>query len=300
MHETERSGILLAVIGFAILSVGDAVIKTMAGIWPVLAVAALRFSIGAIGLAALLLVKEGPRAFIPRHPWMQLGRGVCLAASSVSFFAAIFIMPLAETMAIVFLAPILTAMLSGPLLKEQVRPAVWGASVISSVGVLLVLRPNIALLGWAAFLPVITAIFIALLFILNRASAGSGSTLSMQVFLSAVAAPILVAAAFLMRATGLDGYDFGWPGWELILRCAFVALTASTAHWLMYLGTLRAGASQIAPASYVQLLVAIVLGWWMFGDRPDLPTLTGAALIIFAGFYLWRDARRVAQFNAGR
>ena len=68
MQQDERSGLLLALTGFALLSVGDAIIKTMAGQWSPLAVAALRFAIGAAALSALLLVTEGPAAFRPSKP----------------------------------------------------------------------------------------------------------------------------------------------------------------------------------------------------------------------------------------
>ena len=53
MQQDDRSGLLLAASGFASLSVGDAIVKTMAGEWSPLAVAALRFTIGALGLATL-------------------------------------------------------------------------------------------------------------------------------------------------------------------------------------------------------------------------------------------------------
>lgn len=298
MHHTERTGMLLAVLGFSVLSLGDAVIKSMAGAWPVMAVAALRFAISAVALGVAVAVKEGPRALFPRDAWLQLGRGLSTAISSLSFFAAIFIMPMAETVAIVFLSPVLTAILSGPLLGEKVRRAVWFASAMSLVGVALVLRPNLAELGLAAFLPVLTAVFMSLVFILNRASAGRGSILSMQFFNSGIAAVVLVAVAFLARDSGLQMAQFGWPDWDVVARCALVAITATTAHWLIYSGTMRAGASQIAPASYVQLLVATALGWWIFGNRPDFPTLAGAACIVFAGIYLWRDSKRMARLNA--
>mgnify|MGYP004134736429 CR=1 FL=1 len=65
------------------------------------------------------------------------------------------------------------------------------------------------------------------------------------------------------------------------------ACTASSAHWLVYIGTQRAGAATIAPTTYIQMLVATVLGWWWFGDVPDIVTLAGAAIIIGAGLILW-------------
>lgn len=295
MRHSERSGLLLAIAGFALLSVGDAVVKTMAGAWPVTLVAALRFSIGAVALASLLAVQEGRAAFRPNNPWIQFGRGTCLSISTLAFFSAIYVMPLAETMAITFVSPILTAILSGPLLGERVRRAVWIASIFALCGVFVVLRPNVLELGWVATLPLIAALFFSFVIMLNRASAGQGSALSMQFFMAAVAAPILIVAAFGAKWLGLEGLDFGWPSLDMVLRCTFVAATASTAHFLAYLGTTRAGAAQVAPASYVQMLVASFFGWWWFDDKPDLLTFVGAAMIIGAGLYLWRDGLKQVQ-----
>ena len=70
--------------------------------------------------------------------------------------------------------------------------------------------------------------------------------------------------------------------------CSAVALFASTAHWLIYLGTTRAGAASVAPMTYVQLQDASAIGWAWFGDRIDPMTLVGAVIIIAAGLYLWR------------
>lgn len=291
VHSDNRTGLFLAVAGFATLSVGDAVIKSMAGAWPVVAVAALRFAIGASVLAALLLWKEGKTGFKPARPWLQFARGACLAISSLAFFSAIYVMPLAETMAITFLSPVLTALLSGPLLGERVRSAVWVASTIAMCGVVMILRPNLAELGLVALLPLIAAIFFSLTIIANRASAGQGSALAMQAYMAMVAAPVLIFAATIAHGFVIGGVEIAWPGWDVIARCAIVAFTASCAHWLVYLGTTKAGAAQVAPASYVQMLVAILLGWLWFGDIPDSITLGGGAIIIGAGLYLWRDSR---------
>ncbi|MEL6528598.1 MAG: DMT family transporter [Pseudomonadota bacterium] len=292
MTHVERTGLAYAVAGFICLSVGDAIIKSMAGDWPAHAVAALRFSIGAIGLSLLLWRSEGVSAFTPSHPWLQLGRGICLALASVCFFSAIYIMPLAEAMAIGFLAPVLTQLLAGPILGEKVKPIVWGVSLVALAGVAIILRPNLAELGWAALLPLVSAVFFALMMIANRASAGQGSSLSMQVFIAGIAAPILIVVASLFNVLGTEALQFGWPSWDVVGRCAIVAVTASTAHWLAYLGTSKAGAAQVAPAIYVQMLVAVLLGWWWFGDQPDLFTIGGAGLIIAGGLYLWRDGLR--------
>lgn len=284
---------LLALCGFALLSCGDAVIKTMTGEWSPLAVGALRFTLGAIGLSALLALNEGPRGFRPAKPLLQVARGLCLAIASLLFFCAIFVMPLAEATAVAFLSPLLTALLSGPLLGEKVRPQVWIASLVAFAGVSLVLQPNVAELGWLGLLPLASATFFSLMMIANRAVAGQGSALSMQVFVALTAAPVLTVVAIAGQASGVELLRVTWPDWTVIARCAVVAMSASTAHWLIYLGTTRAGAAMIAPMTYVQLLVASVLGWLMFGDRPGLSTLAGAAVIVCAGLYLWHSGRNI-------
>lgn len=292
-----RRGVLLALAGFALLSCGDAVIKTMAGQWSPLAIAALRFTIGAAGLAAILRVRQGAAAFRPAKLWLQMGRGFCMAMATLGFFTAIFFMPLAEATAMVFLAPILTALLSGPLLGERVHRSTWIVSIIAFAGVIIVLRPNLAAVGWIALLPVMSACFFSLMLIANRAVARQGSPLSMQVFVAGFAAPVLILAALIGSISGAEVFHIGWPDWTVLARCTFVALTASTAHYMVYLGTMRAGASTIAPTTYVQLLVAVLLGWAVFGDRPDIMTLAGALVIVAAGLYLWRDGKQRVRYG---
>ncbi|MEM6857620.1 MAG: DMT family transporter [Pseudomonadota bacterium] len=283
-------GFAYAVAGFALLSCGDAVIKSMAGAWPPYAVAALRFSIGALGLSVLLWRSQGASAFAPPRPWVQLGRGICLAMASLCFFSAIFIMPLAEAMAIGFLSPILLQVFAGVFLGERVPVRVYALSLVALVGVAIILRPNLALLGWGALLPLISAVFFALLMVLNRVSAGRGSALAAQMFVAAACAPILILASLGAKVSGLPALDFGWPSWDIVARCAIVAVTASTAHWLAYIGTAKAGAAAVAPAIYVQMPVAVTLGWVVFGDAPDGWTLLGAAVIIVSGLLVWRGS----------
>ncbi len=108
VQQNVSAALLLALGGFAILSVGDALVKTMAGQWPGTAVAMLRYSAGAIGLAALVALTEGRRAFRMPMPWLQLARGAGVALATICFFLAVMAMPLADATAIQFTSPIIT------------------------------------------------------------------------------------------------------------------------------------------------------------------------------------------------
>ena len=284
-------GLLLGLAGFAALSCGDAVIKSIAGEWPGTAVAALRYTIGATGLALLLWWREGRGAFNMPMPKMQLLRGMSVAIATLCFFSAIFLMPLAEATAIVFTSPILTAILSAVLLKERVGRATWIASAVAFLGVIAILRPNVALLGLAAFLPLIAAFCMSVLMMANRQVAGSGSALQMQFLIAVIAAPVLLLATGIGAASGIPAFAFSAPDWTVVARCAVVAVTATCSHWLVYLATTKATAADIAPMTYIQLPTAMLLGMAMFADWPDAVALAGSAVIVAAGLYLWNSGR---------
>lgn len=283
----DRSGLFLALAGFALLSLGDAVVKSIAGEWPPTAIAALRYALGATGLSALLLAREGRAGFRIVHPRRQFVRGASVAIATVAFFGSLFLMPLAEATSIAFVSPIVTALLAPLVLDEKAGRATWIASAAAFAGVLVILRPNIAALGLPALLPLAAAFAMSALFMANRSVAGAASALAMQAVLALIAAPILIAIALVGHLSGIAGLTVGIPSPEVLAKCAFVAFSASSAHWLIYLGTTRAGAASVAPMTYVQLLVATALGWMWFGDRPDLMALAGAAIIIGAGLFLW-------------
>ncbi|MBJ7527190.1 MAG: DMT family transporter [Sphingomonadaceae bacterium] len=286
-----RSGLLYALCGFALLSIGDAVIKSIAGAWPGTAVAALRYAIGAIGLGTLLFLKEGRQGFAMPMPKVQLLRGFSVALATICFFSSIFLMPLADATAIGFTSPMITAIFSAIFLHERTHATKWVAILLAFGGVLLIMRPNVAELGWVAVLPLVAAMSMALVIIGNRAVAGAGAPLLMQFLVASVAMPFVFSAAVIGHFSGVDALMVGMPDWTIIARCTLVAVTASVAHWLIFMGTTRASAAEIAPMTYVQLLIAIGLGIILFGDWPDLMSLAGAGIIIASGLILWRGSR---------
>lgn len=288
VKDSYRSALLLAIVAFALLSVGDAIVKGMAGQWPGTAIAALRYGIGCVGLGVITVVREGRSGLSLPRPWWQVLRGFAVSLSAVCFFSALQFMPIGEATAILFTSPMMTALLAAVVLHEPLRRETWIASGLAFLGVLLVLRPNFALLGWAALLPMLAALGMAALMIANRKVAGTGSALSMQVNVAAFGALFLIVATALGHASGIAMLSVSWPSSGVILRCALIAVTASVAHACLYLATTRVGASVIAPMTYVQLLMAGLFGWLLFGETPDAMALTGALTIVGAGLYLWR------------
>jgi len=286
-----RSGLLYALCGFALLSIGDAVIKSIAGAWPGTAVAALRYSIGAIGLGTLLFLKEGRQGFAMPLPKLQWLRGFSVAMATICFFSSIFLMPLADATAIGFTSPMITAIFSAIFLHERTHATKWIAIFVAFGGVLMIMRPNVMELGWVALLPLAAAMSMAFMIIGNRAVAGTGSPLLMQFLVASLAVPFILGAALIGHFSGVEALHVGVPDWTIIARCTLVAVTASFGHWMIYMATTRASAAEIAPMTYVQLLIAVGLGIILFGDWPDLTSLAGAGIIVASGLILWRGSR---------
>jgi drug/metabolite transporter (DMT)-like permease len=293
-HARARAALLIALGGFCSLSVGDGVVKSMAGEWPAPAVSALRYVFGAAGLALYVGWRHGRAGFVLPRPWLQAGRGAAVSLATLCFFIGVMAMPLADATAIQFTSPILTALLAPLVLGERTRPATWAATLLAFAGVLVVLRPNLLEIGLPALFPLGAAFGMSWLMMFNRMSAGDAPVMVMQFLLAAFAAPLLVAAAATLHATGLA--EIGLPSPLTVLKCIGVAVFATTGHALIFAAVARASASTVAPMTYVQLLVAAGLGWLWFGDAPDAATFGGAALIIGGGLLLWR-AQRVSDLG---
>ena len=283
-----RSALLIALAGFLILAVGDAVVKSMAGQWPAPAVAALRYSFGLAGLTLYVALRHGRRGFVVPRPWLHVGRGSAVALATLCFFLGVMAMPLADATAIQFTSPILTALLAPFVLGEKTRPATWAATLLAFLGVLIVLRPNLIEIGPAALLPLGAAFGMSWLMMLNRMAAGDAAVMVMQFLVAIVAAPLLVGAA---AAFHLAGTAIGWPSAVVVLKCLAIAVFATAGHSLIFAAVERASASTVAPMTYVQLVVAAFLGWLWFREPPDSATFAGAALIIAGGLLLWRAQR---------
>jgi drug/metabolite transporter (DMT)-like permease len=175
------------------------------------------------------------------------------------------------------------------VLRERTTGATWAATLLAFAGVLIVLRPNVLELGAVALFPLVAAFGMSWLMMFNRMAAGDAPVLVMQFLLALFAAPLLIAAAL---AYGVVIEPIPVPGALVVAKCAAVACFATLGHGLIFAAVKRADASVVAPMTYVQLLVAAGIGWSWFGDKPDLATLGGAALIIAGGLLLWRAQRR--------
>ena len=278
-------GILLMVLATATFGCLDATSKYLSEHYPAPAVVWQRFVLQTLVMMALFMPRMGLALVKTASPWLQVLRGLCLAISSVVFVISLLYMQLAVVTSLVFIAPILVALIGAPLLGERVSLRTWLALAGGFTGVLLIVRPGGAAFGWYVFLPLACATMVAGYQILTRKLAGRDHPIT-TLFYPGVIAIVLIPAAFP------DAF-FVFPV-ALPHAAGFVAIGALGAigHFLLIRAHAHAPATLLAPFGYTQLLVALLLGWIFFSQIPDGLAIGGIALIAASGLGLVLASRR--------
>ena len=203
-------------------------------------------------------------------------RGLCLALASLTMGLALRLMPVGETVAIVYLSPFAVMLLAIPLLGERVGAAGWTGAAMGFLGVLLIVRPGGGLDPLGVAFALVNAGFATAYHLLTRYLARSESTIAL------LYQTALVGSVFfcLMALGSLDGLAVGPADLAMmVLLGAFATL----GHFLFTAAYREAPASLLAPVNYLHLFWAGGLGWLIFGHLPDGWSLAGMALVCASG-----------------
>ena len=267
---------VVGVLGIALFSIMDMVMKglTLAiGTYPTL----LWRSLIGIALAAIPY-------FATRNPWpkgtalrLHLLRGVMMVPMAILFFWGLARVPMAQAVALTFIAPLIALVLAALILKEPIGKRTVGGSLTAFAGVVIIFigqaRADLgpaALLGSFAILG--SAVIYAFNIIVMRRQAQNAGPVEIAFFQNIVIGIVLVAAIPVMGPPPLpDGH------WGDLLLAASLAIGS-----LMLLGWAyaRAGAAYLSTTEYSSFLWAMLLGWLRFGETVSPFTLLGAGLIV--------------------
>jgi len=282
-HEPLR-GILLMIAAFCSFAVLDTTAKHLVQHYPVGQVVWARYVGHVVLAAAVLLPIHGRGLLVSHRPGLQVLRSLFLFGATCSNFAALQFLQLAQTSSIQFSTPLMVAALAVPLLGERVGPRRWAAIVVGFFGVLIVIRPGLGLVHWAAGLSLLCALFGAFYQITTRKLAGVDRAVTTQ-FYSALIGAIAI--------TPLVPYFWQTPDLTGALLMLCLGAIGGFGHWLLILAHRLAPAPILAPFLYIQLLPMILLGYMVFGDFPDSWTLVGAGVVLTSGLYLLYRERRM-------
>jgi drug/metabolite transporter (DMT)-like permease len=273
----------LATVCFAALDSTGKYLIAVKGV-PIAQVTWLRF-VGHVAFSAIAL---WPFAFKPSlrsaKPLLQAFRSTLMVVTTGFNFLALRYLQLDQTITIFFLTPLLVALLAGPLLHEWVGWHRMVAIVVGFLGVLLVMHPGFGTLRWAMLLVVVATFGYALYNLATRYLAAYDPPQVTQTYTPL--AGVVILAPFALAA-------WQWPheAWLWILF-ATLGLWGGLGHWLLILAHRSAPAPVLAPFIYLGLIWMSAGGYLIFGDVPTLWTLSGAAIVILSGLYLFARERK--------
>lgn len=276
-------GIALMCTAGICFTVMDTGVKYLTDTYPVPQLVWARYTFHAL----LMLIVLGPR--LGTGLWrtgrfgMQMVRSLLLFGATAFMFSALKFIGLAEATTIGFVNPLLVTALSVPFLGERVGGRRWGAVVAGFVGVVIVLRPGLGVMHWAAVLPLGMACCYASYQILTRLLAGTDSPYTILFYTALVGSVVASIAA--------PAY-WVWPTPEVWLLMTGIGLLGGVGHFALIKAFEKAPASVLAPFAYIQLIWVIIAGYLAFGHLPDTWTATGASIIIGSGIYIVHRERR--------
>jgi drug/metabolite transporter (DMT)-like permease len=265
---------LRALLGIALLTVMDAVVKAQMQTHPFVLTLFMRFAMG--GICALVVL-----AFVrPPAPTRAslIGNTVrvpIVVLTAGSFFYSMSVLPLAEVLTLSFLAPVFVALLGGLLLKEKLDSRILQALGFGVAGMLVMVWPRLQGHVTGAGLGVAAALFSAVAYAFNlillRRIALKEHPAIIVVFQNCGPALVLAipAALSFVPMTAKD----------LLVYLAAGALGVA-GHLTLTSAFARAEASRLAPLEYTALIWASLLGYFVFGEVPLITTYAGAVLIV--------------------
>ncbi|SLN13838.1 Riboflavin transporter [Roseovarius gaetbuli] len=281
-------GSILMVLAMAGFALEDMFIKRLAVNLPVGQIVIFLGIGGAIIFAAITL-SQGHRLLsrdVISRPVLLRNFGELIG--TIGFVTAIALTPLSSASAILQATPLAVTLGAALFLGEAVGWRRWSAILVGFCGVLMVIRPGVQGFEPASLFAVQGVIGLAIRDLATRAVPRSISSMQLSTYAFATLVP---AGLILLAISGtpavpsaVDWRDFG-----------FAMITGVAAYYAIVAAMRLGDVAVITPFRYSRLVFALIIGTTLFDERPDVWTLTGAAIIIASGLYTFLRERRVAR-----
>lgn len=278
----------LALAAVAVLSVMDAVMKGLVIALGIYVTSVWRSLFGLVTGAIIYLPKRKrwpSRATLRIH----LFRGVVITVMGVAFFWGLARIPMAQAIALTFIAPLIALALSAIFLKEQVGRTVVGASLMAFAGVAIILAGQAraelgrdALLGSAAIL--FSALCYAVNIVLMRAQALAARPPEITFFQN-----LTIAGVMILSIPFMGGLAVPSGHWIALLAASLLSTSGLILFAFAYA---RGEASYLSVTEYSAFIWAAILGWLVFSEHVSAWTIAGASLIVTGCVIAARTGRR--------
>ena len=213
----------------------------------------------------------------PNNFQIQLIRSLFLFLSTIFFFYAISIISLPEALILSFVSPMIVTLLSAIILKEQVGFRRWSAVIFGFIGVLFVIRPGFNEVNLATITALGCGICYGIYIISTRKLSSQDSPLLTLIFTGLFGSLVISLVV-----------PFYWSNLTLtqLFLLILLASIGTLAHFLLILSLNYAEASKLAPLSYSEIIMNVIIGYYFFGDFPSQWVWLGLVIIVASGVYI--------------
>ncbi|MEM9140433.1 MAG: DMT family transporter [Pseudomonadota bacterium] len=205
------------------------------------------------------------------------------------FFYALSITEVAHVTALAFSAPIFAGILSVVFLGERFRIRRWMAIGVGVIGMLVIVRPGIIPVGLGPILVITSAFLWAVVLTIIKVMSRTESSLTIVAYMN-----IFLA----IYALGPALYVWVWPTWDGWLLMGAIAVFGTVAQLSVSQAVKEADQTLIMPYDFLRLIWVAIMGYFIFGEVPDIFIWVGGAIIFASGAYLAFRERRLAQDRA--
>ena len=278
------AGIALMVLSIFLFSFGDAMGKFIVATYSVGQLLFLRACAALLVLSPIMWHRRAEFRQLER-PWLQLFRVVLSTLEVAAFFLATVYLPLADVITYYLAGPIFVTALSALLLGEHVGWRRWTAILVGFCGVLIALRPSAQTVSWPALIALGGSLSFAVLMLVTR---------SLRATPDIVMASSQFVGTFVLGA-GLSAFHWVPPTSGSLVIFALAGCTSVMALLCVNRSLKLAPASVVVPYQYSMIVWAVIFGFIVFGDVPQVATIVGAAIIIGAGLYIFLRERDLGR-----
>ena len=277
MLTQNQIGVLYMVGSVICFSIMDICVKWL-DYYPVGQVLFLRFFIGFIPIFFIIPRDKLFSFYKTSRPGLHAFRAISGAAAIIALFIGLRELPLADVVSLTFGGPIFVTVASIFFLSEKVGIKRWSAVFLGFIGMLLIVQPAFIDLNYFYITPIVFCIFFACVALSIRSLSSTEPNYRIALYFS-----------LLSMIVGLATLPFGWimPSKFDLFLLIFTGIIGSVANILLTVSLRIAEASLVTPTKYLNLVFAILLGYFIWGEIPKVLTLLGAGLIIVSSLIIF-------------
>ena len=283
-----KSGPFYFLISVIFFSVMEILVKFLSSSYPI---GELVFFRGFFGLLPIIFVmpkKKFFQNFKTKKIKLHIFRTITGCFALISIFFSLKYLPLADAISITFAAPIFATIFSIFFLKEIVGKKRWFAVLIGFLGILIILKPGTSLFSIYSIFPILFCVGFAASASLIRVLSKTDKNYLISFYYT---------AGLTLVSLFLDPLSWKIPLFKDCLLLISIGIIGSLGNIIITEAYRKSEISLITPIKYLNLIFAIVFGYYLFNEVPEVSTLIGSVFIIVSTVIIFIRERKLNKKN---